>query len=104
MTTVWTIWETRINLKFDKDGTVQRSLHAKLNQAISAHFQQGEENLLPRDKYLLWTYSTETLFEYNTSSKQSWLDRMNSAREAFAMAEPVSPTTTQRLIRDYFTV
>ena len=103
MTTVWKIWESRINLKFSKDGTVQRSLHAKLNQAISAHFQQGEENLITRDKYLLRTYSTDALFEYNICSKQSWLDRMNSAREAFAMAKPVPPTTTQQSLHDYVT-
>ena len=90
-------------MKFGKEGTVQRSLHDELNQAITAaHFQQGEENLITRDKYLLRTYSTEALFEYNISSKQSWLDRITSAREAFAMAEPVPPPTTQRSLCDYF--
>ena len=103
MNTVWTIWQTRINLKFGKDGTVQRSLHDNLNQAITAHFQQGEANLITRDKYLLRSYSTESLFEYNISSKQSWLDRITSAREAFAMAEPVPPPTTQQSLRNYFT-
>ena len=103
MNTVWKIWETRINLKYGKDGTVQRSLHNELNQAITAHFQQGEANLITRDKYLLRSYSTESLFEYNISSKQSWLDRITSAREAFAMAEPVPPPTTQQSLRNYFT-
>ena len=103
MNTVWKIWQTRINLKFGKDGTVQRSLHDALNQAITAQFQQGETHLITRDKYLLRSYTTEVLFEYNISSKQSWLNRIISAREAFAMAEPVPPTTNQRSLRDYFT-
>ena len=103
MNTVWKIWQTRINLKFGKDGTVQRSLHDALNQAITAQFQQGETHLITRDKYLLRSYTTEALFEYNISSKQSWLNRIISAREAFAMAEPVPPTTNQRSLRDYFT-
>jgi hypothetical protein len=43
----WKIWQTRINLKFGKRGTVQQSLHGKLNQEIQAHFEQREHYLIP---------------------------------------------------------
>ena len=38
MHTVWMIWQTRIDLKFGKHGTVQRSLHTDLDQEILSHF------------------------------------------------------------------
>ena len=104
MHTVWTIWQTRINLKFGKDGTVQRSLHTDLNQAILSHFQQGDKNLIPLDKYLIQKYAAASFYEYNINAKQSWLDCINSAREAFMMANPIPPASTQQSLRDYFTV
>ena len=101
---VWTIWQTRIDLKFGKDGTVQRSIHTDLNQEILSHFQQGDENLLTRDKFLIQQYLTVSLYKSTIAAKQSLLDSINSAREAFAMANPIPPAFTQQLIRDYFTV
>ena len=65
MHTVWKIWQTRINLKFGKDGNAQRSLHTNLNQNMLSHCQQGGENLNPRDKYLIQKYATASLYKYN---------------------------------------
>jgi hypothetical protein len=104
MHTVWTIWQTRIDLKFGKNGTVQRSLHTDLDQEILSHFQQGDKNLLTQDKFLIQQYSAASLYNSTIAAKQSWLDSINSAREAFAMANPIPPASTQRSIRDYFTV
>ena len=71
---------------------------------LSYYFQQGDENLIPQDKYLLWKHAADSLYEYRINTKQSWLDCIiNSAREAFTMAEPISPTTTQQSLRNYFT-
>ena len=90
------IWQTRINLKVGIHGTVQRSLHGKLNEEIQAHFEQREHNLIPWDNYLLQKYNAESLYKYSMNAKQSWLDSINSAREAFTMADPIPPASTQR--------
>ena len=100
----WEIWQKRINFKFGKRGTVQRSLHGKLNQEIQAHFEQREHSLIPWDNYLLQKYNVESLYKYSINAKQSWLTVLIAPGGGFhdgrSASSPTStdPTITPQLI------
>ena len=98
---MWTHWN---GFKHGSTGPNQQQLKERLQEEIEEEYEQGTDDLLPRDQHWLKKPLADML-QLNPAIQQQWLTSVANARDRYHNRQTADPSLNQQctLLRNWLT-
>ena len=95
--TVWNVWDFRNSINKGKNNPEYLLKKQDLCRTINDQYSQGVTTLLPKSRYLIYTYYKKTLFQMKFGKQRDWIKQIQLAREEFASGRQQVPQSRTRI-------
>ena len=100
----WDMWTHRNGFKHGSTGPDQQQLKERLQEEIEEEYEQGTDDLLPRDQHWLKKPLADML-QLNPAIQQQWLTSVANAHDRYHNRQTTDPSLNQQrtLLRNWLT-